>query len=105
MPATESHTSKPTESHQPATTRLEVRIPVEIKELIEQAARAVEATTTGFVLHAARQAAEEVMRRDQVTVVPPDFYEAMMASLAEPAEPNDALVEAARRSREIVRKK
>jgi uncharacterized protein (DUF1778 family) len=39
-----------------------------------------------------------------VTVVPPDFYKAMIASLDAPAEPNRALADAARRRREIVRK-
>jgi hypothetical protein len=53
----------------------------------------------------ARQPAEEVMRQDEVTLVPPDFYEPMSASPDEPAEANDALAEAARKSGEVVRKK
>ncbi|MFI5548849.1 DUF1778 domain-containing protein [Streptomyces sp. NPDC051738] len=86
------------------TTRLEIRIPEEDKELIERAAQASQATTTSFVLQAVRQAAQDILRREQVTVVPPDFYEAMVVSLNEPDESDDALAKAAARAREIIRK-
>lgn len=97
-----------TNSNQPETTettRLEIRIPLEVKKLIERAASTSHVSMSSFVLQTMRQAAEDVLRRDRVTVVPPDFYEAMLASLDAPAEPNRALVDAARRSREIIRKK
>ncbi|MEU8136515.1 DUF1778 domain-containing protein [Streptodolium elevatio] len=87
------------------TTRLEMRIAPQDKELIERAARASRVTISAFVLQVTRQAAEDVLRRDQVTVVPPDFYEAMIASLEAPAERNEPLAEAARRSREVLTKK
>ncbi|WP_079189266.1 type II toxin-antitoxin system TacA family antitoxin [Streptomyces kebangsaanensis] len=86
------------------TSRLEIRIPEEDKKLIERAAKTSHATTTGFVLQAVRQAAQDVLRREQVTVVPPDFYEAMVASLNEPDEANTALSRAAARAQEIIRK-
>ncbi|WP_037972619.1 DUF1778 domain-containing protein [Streptosporangium amethystogenes] len=65
-------------------SRLEARITTEDKNLIEQAARASRETVTGFVLHAALDAAEEVMRRERVTMVPHDFFEAIIDSLAAP---------------------
>lgn len=92
------------ENNRGNSTRLEIRIPEEDKKLIERAARASQATTTAFVLQAVRLAAQDVLRREQVTVVPPDFYEAMVASLNEPDESDDALAKAAARAREIIRK-
>lgn len=87
------------------TTRLEIRIPIEDKKLIERAARASHWTTTAFVLQVVRSAAEDVLRRDKATVVPSDFYEAMIASLDEPAKPVEALTQVARTSREILNRK
>ncbi|WP_415937974.1 DUF1778 domain-containing protein [Streptomyces sp. 039-1] len=101
---TKERTSRRKESTRTSTTRLEIRIPEEDKRLIERAAQASSATTSGFVLQALRQAAQDVLRREQVTVVPPDFYEAMVASLNEPDEANEALSKAAVRAREIIRK-
>ncbi|MQS07947.1 DUF1778 domain-containing protein [Streptomyces alkaliphilus] len=89
----------------PETTRLEIRIPVEVKRMIERAASACHLTMSAFILQTMKQAAEDVMARDRVTVIPPDFYEAMMAALENPAESDESLAEAARRRREIVRKK
>ncbi|UGQ10847.1 DUF1778 domain-containing protein [Yinghuangia sp. ASG 101] len=87
------------------TSRLELRIAPQDKQLFERAARASRVTTTAFVLEATRQAAEDVLRREQVTVVPADFYEAMIASLDVPAERNKPLAEAARRRRAIIERK
>jgi len=87
------------------TTRLELRIAPQDKQLIERAARASRVTTTAFVLEATRQAAADVLRREQVTVVPADFYEAMITSLDAPAERNEALAEAARRRHEVIKRK
>ncbi|MEU6835949.1 DUF1778 domain-containing protein [Streptomyces rubiginosohelvolus] len=101
---TKERTSRRKESNRTSTTRLEIRIPEEDKKLIERAAQSGHVTTTGFVLQAARQAAQDQLRREQVTVVPPDFYEAMVASLNEPDEADEALSKAAVRAREIIRK-
>lgn len=87
------------------TSRLELRITKKHKELIERAAKSLDLTTSAFVLRTMSQVSEDILRRDRVTVVPPDFYEAMIASLDSPAEPNRALADAARRSREMIRKK
>jgi uncharacterized protein (DUF1778 family) len=97
--------SKPDKRTATGAARLELRIAPQDKDLIERAARASRVTTTAFVLQVTRQAAEDVLRRDQVTVVPPDFYEAMIASLDAPAEQNEPLAKAARRRREVLDKK
>lgn len=85
-------------------SRLELRISPEDKELIEKAASALRETTTSFVLHVVRDAAEDVLRREQVTAVPPDFFDAIIASLDAPAERNEALAAAARRNRATVKR-
>jgi uncharacterized protein (DUF1778 family) len=86
----------------PVKSRLEVRISPDDKDLIEQAAFALGETTTAFVLHAAKAAAHEVLRREQVTVVPPDFYDEIIAALDAPPRRNAALTEAARKHQDIV---
>ncbi|MEU7690109.1 DUF1778 domain-containing protein [Microbispora sp. SCL1-1] len=86
----------------PAKSRLEVRITPDDKDLIEQAAFISRETTTAFVLQAARSAAEEVLRRERLTVVPPDFYDEILASLDAPPVRNRALTEAARKNRDIM---
>ncbi|GAA0843534.1 DUF1778 domain-containing protein [Streptosporangium amethystogenes subsp. fukuiense] len=86
-------------------SRLEVRISAEDKNLIEQATRAGRETITGFVMRAALNAAEEVMRRERITVVPPDFFEAIIDSLDAPPQRNEALTRAAKESREIPKRK
>jgi uncharacterized protein (DUF1778 family) len=102
---TRNHRHAHTTDTKTHTTRLELRIPAKSKELIEQAARACDLSTSAFVLQTMSQVAEDVLRRDRVTVVPPEFYDAMIASLDAPAEESKALVDAARRSREIIRRK
>ncbi|WP_347769945.1 DUF1778 domain-containing protein [Nonomuraea sp. B5E05] len=91
-------------NHKTPKTRLEVRISAEDKELIESAADAARETTTSFVLNALREAAQEVLRREQVTSVPPDFFEAVIASLEEPPQRNEALTAAARRRSDTVKR-
>lgn len=99
-------TAKTSTKHTAAgTARLELRVAPQDKQLLEHAARLTRASLSAFVLQASRQAAEDVLRRDQVTVVPPDFYDAMIASLDAPAERNEALAQAARRRQEVLNQK
>ncbi|WP_214111386.1 type II toxin-antitoxin system TacA family antitoxin [Acrocarpospora catenulata] len=88
-----------------AKSRLEVRITSQDKNLIEQAARARRETVTGFVLHAVLDAAEDVLRREQITMVPPDFFEAIIDSLDAPPQRNEALTRAAQENSDILRRK
>jgi uncharacterized protein (DUF1778 family) len=46
---------------------------------------------------------DETIDPDYVTVVSPEFFEELAASLDEPTEMSKALAEAARRKREIIR--
>lgn len=45
---------------------------------------------------------QEAGPEDAVTLVPPDFFEALMAELDAPAEQNNRLAAAARRARTVV---
>ncbi len=84
------------------TKRLEVRLDAADKKLIERAAQLRRETMTAFVLRNAREAARETLRREQVTTVPSDFYDQMIASLDAQPAPNGALTDAARRLRDSV---
>ena len=83
-----------------ADARIEVRVSAAVKTRIEYAARLDDLSVSGFVVAAAEQHADEVVRRHQKhTVVPADFFDALIAELDEPAVANPALTAAVRRSR------
>jgi len=82
-----------------ATARIELRVSPEVKARIEYAASLEDTSVSNFVLAAARERADEVARQHQThTVVPAEFFDGLIAALDEPAEANDALVKAIRRS-------
>jgi uncharacterized protein (DUF1778 family) len=83
-----------------ATARIEVRVSPEVKARIEYAASLDDTSVSNFVLAAAKERAEQVVRQHHThTVVPAEFFDSLIAALDEPAEANDALVKAIRRSR------
>jgi uncharacterized protein (DUF1778 family) len=83
-----------------ATARIEVRVSPEVKARIEYAASLDDTSVSNFVLAAAKERADEVVRQHHShTVVPAEFFDGLIAALDEPAEVNDALVQAIRRSR------
>jgi uncharacterized protein (DUF1778 family) len=87
-----------------ATERMEVRLTPEDKSLLLEAAGINHESASGFVVRAAREAAKEVIERDQATVVPAAFFEAMVASLDEPAQPITELASAVQKHRDIVKR-
>ena len=83
----------------PATARIEVRVSPEVKTRIEYAARLDDTSVSDFVLAAAKERAEDVVRQHHThTLVPAEFFDSLIAALDEPAEANDALVNAVRAS-------
>ncbi|MBE3000792.1 DUF1778 domain-containing protein [Nocardiopsis sp. HNM0947] len=88
-----------------ATERLEVRVSQEDKELLLEAARLSHESTSKFVVRAAREAAQELVEREQSATVPPEFFDAMIDSLDEPAEPIEELSAAVRKHRSTVKKR
>lgn len=68
------------------TRRLELRTDETTDELITEAAELLHVSTAAFVTDAARQAAQKVISRSDVTLMAPEVFDAMMASLNAPDE-------------------
>ena len=86
------------------TERLEVRLTPEERERIEHAVALGGRSLSSFVVEAAVARADAEIRRWEVTVLPADFFDEIMATV-DTAEPPPALVaayERARRSGHIV---
>jgi len=66
------------------TSRLELRIDDETDEYVTRAAAMLHTTKSAFVADAARQAAHRVLGRADVTVMAPEVFDALMASLDVP---------------------
>ncbi len=76
------------------TTRrdtLNLRIPVEERNLIDRAAEAAGKTRTDFILSAARRAAEDTLLDRAVLSVSPEAYAEFLARLDAPAQANERL--------------
>ncbi len=61
--------------------RLEARIDAELDDLIVEAAEQLNITKTAFVTDAVRNAALKVIARADVTMMAPEVFDSMMASL------------------------
>lgn len=70
----------------PKTRRLELRTDEATAQLIADAADLLHVTKSAFVTDAARRAAEMVIARSDVTLMAPEVFDAMMASLDAPDE-------------------
>jgi uncharacterized protein (DUF1778 family) len=84
------------------TARIELRAEPEREETIREAARLANKSVSSFVLDAATERAEEVIRGAMTTTVPGDFFDELHRTLAEPPVPNPALQRAAGRRRRVV---
>jgi uncharacterized protein (DUF1778 family) len=81
------------------TARIELRAEPEREERIRQAARLANQSVSSFVLDAASERAEEVLRAATSTTVPADYFDELHRALGEPPAPNPALQRVARRGR------
>jgi uncharacterized protein (DUF1778 family) len=61
--------------------RLEARIDIELDQLITQAAAQLKISKTAFVSDAIREAALKVIARSDVTMMAPEVFDTMMASI------------------------
>lgn len=84
-----------------ATQRVEFRIDPDSRSRIEQAAHLVSLPLSEFVRSAAEERANEVLAAQRETLVPADYFDALIASLDAPDVPNEPLQRAARRAREL----
>ena len=61
--------------------RLEARIDAELDDLISEAAGRLNVTKTTFVSDAIREAALKVIARSDITMMDPEIFDSMMASV------------------------
>lgn len=82
-----------TDSHSetPRRESLNIRIKPEDRGLIDRAACLLGKNRTDFMLEAARRAAEEALLDRTVFVVSPEAYQAFLALLDAPPQPNERL--------------
>ncbi len=83
------------------TARIELRAEPEREERIREAARLANQSLSSFVLDAASERAEEVLRAATTTNVPVDYFDQLHRALSEPPTPDPALQRAARRTRRV----
>ena len=70
---------------------LNLRIKSDLRGLIDRAAQVTGKTRTDFVLHAARNAAQEVLIDQTVFALDPKAHAEFLARLDQPPRPNDRL--------------
>ena len=75
----------------PPRDTLNLRIPAAERNLIDRAAATTGKTRTGFILEAARRAAEDALLDRAIMSVGPEAYAEFLARLDAPAQPNEAL--------------
>lgn len=86
------------------TERVEMRVPREFSEQVRKAAELVHEPTSAFMRTAVMVRAERVLARANVTLMPAEQFDELMASLDAPDEAPPALAEAARQPRAYVHK-
>jgi uncharacterized protein (DUF1778 family) len=85
----------------PRPERLEARLPAEVKAIIQRAADMSGRSLTDFVVSSALAAAEETIRQREVIVLSERDSLIFAKALLNPPGPNEALLAAARRHREM----
>lgn len=91
-------------SEKRSISRLNFRIPAEIKERVEEAALATGTTVTDFAITALANSAEEAMHRHQTRTLSNRDRDIFLKMLENPPEPNEALKKAAKRYKDRLRK-
>lgn len=81
-------------------TRLNFRIPADIKERVEEAALVTGTTITDFAITALANSAEEAINRHQTRILSNRDRDIFLQMLDDPSGPNEALRKAARRYKE-----
>ncbi|BDA69375.1 hypothetical protein DSM106972_036260 [Dulcicalothrix desertica PCC 7102] len=82
--------------------RLEARVNPEIKALWQKAADLQGVTLTDFVIASVQQAACKVIEQHQTLKLSLEDAEAFVEALKQPAIPNDALIAAALRYKQVM---
>lgn len=87
---------------QRATERIEFRVRPEVAERIRDAADASHMTVSAFITSAATAKADEVLVDKLVWKVSSEEFEEIQRHLDEPPTPNENLIAAFRRAREVI---
>lgn len=74
--------------------RIEARVAPQTAEKIRQAAALEGTSTSAFVIDAASDRADRILRRQHETVVPSEYFESLLEALDEPGRPIRALTKA-----------
>jgi uncharacterized protein (DUF1778 family) len=86
-----------------ANARLEYRVTSAARALIERAAEIAGMPPTSFARMAAEERAAQIVREHDATmVVPPEYFDNLLAALDAPAQPNAKLAAAFAQVREAV---
>ena len=83
-------------------SRLNIRCDVRARELLDKAATYAHVSVSEFVLSHALASAEQVVQANECITLRPEDFQAFMAALDTPAEPNPALKKAMERHAEQV---
>jgi uncharacterized protein (DUF1778 family) len=81
---------------------MEFRLEPERAERIRYAASLERCSVSSFVVDAADERARRIIRDQQMTVVPSEYFDRLLAALDAPSEPNWVLANAAKRLRDEV---
>lgn len=84
------------------TARFEFRVHPDAKSRIETAAALTHESASDFARTAALQRAEDILRRQEATLVPPDFFDALLTELDKPIERNERFSAAVHRARDLL---
>jgi uncharacterized protein (DUF1778 family) len=95
-------TAAQTTSTKPKMERLEARLPADVKTIIQHAADITGRSLSDFIVSSALKAAEETIREREVIVLSARDSIALVEALLNPKGPNEALLAAARRHRELL---
>jgi len=85
------------------TDRINARVPKEQKRLFERAAQLGGfRNLTDFLLHAAQQKAETIIREQEIILATEKDRQVFFDEITNPSKPNSALQSATRRYKEII---
>lgn len=84
------------------TARFEFRIQPDAKQRIEAAAALINESASDFARAAALNRADEILQRQEQTLVPPDFFDTLLRELDRPPARNDRLARAAKRAQDFL---
>jgi uncharacterized protein (DUF1778 family) len=86
------------------SARFEFRVDPDSKADIERAAAVTGESASDFARRAAVERAQTILRQQQVTVVPADYFDTLMAELDAPPQSNERVRAAVRRLDEVVKR-